>query len=201
MTFAIVPACGHSTRMGRPKLSLSLSGRTVIETVVAALREGGVEHVLVVVGPHVPELVPLAAAAGADVLALAVQTADMRETVEYGLARVEERHRPRPDDWWLLAPADCAAFPPAVVRLLLSAAAETSRTVVVPVHEDRRGHPVLLRWHHAAAIRSLTRGEGVNLYLRRVETETRELPVPHRGILADTDTPEDYARLSKSVLP
>ena len=37
MTFAIVPACGHSTRMGRPKLALPFGERTVIEHIVAAL--------------------------------------------------------------------------------------------------------------------------------------------------------------------
>ena len=37
MRFAVVPACGHSTRMGRPKLALPLGDRTVIERVVAAL--------------------------------------------------------------------------------------------------------------------------------------------------------------------
>src|SRR5207237_3552168 len=54
---ALIPAAGKSTRMGRPKLALPLGGRTVLEHVVAALRDAGVEHVLVVVGPHVPELV------------------------------------------------------------------------------------------------------------------------------------------------
>ena len=63
MTFAIIPAAGHSTRMGRPKLSLPLGERTVLEHVIAALRQGGVDHVLVVVAPHVAELVPLANAA------------------------------------------------------------------------------------------------------------------------------------------
>ena len=66
--FALVPAAGFSRRMGRPKLGLPLGERTVLEHVVAALRQGGAEHVLVVVGPHVPELAPLAAAAVAEVL-------------------------------------------------------------------------------------------------------------------------------------
>ncbi len=52
MIFAVVPAAGRSSRMGRPKLSLPLGGRTVLEHVVIALRQGGVDEVLVVVGPH-----------------------------------------------------------------------------------------------------------------------------------------------------
>src|SRR5262245_23183296 len=144
MLFAVVPACGHSTRMGRPKLALPLGGRTVIEHVVCALREGGVESVLVVVGPHVPELIPLAYHAGAEVLALSKPTPDMRATVERGLAWIEEPYSPKASDWWLLAPGDHPAFTAEVVRQLLAVVDESaSCSVVVPVHEGRRGHPVL----------------------------------------------------------
>src|SRR5438046_258761 len=124
MTFAVVPACGRSTRMGRPKLALPVGGRSVIEHVVGTLRDGGVERVVVVIGPHTPELVPLATAAGAQVLALAAPTADMRETVERGLNWIAERDHPAPDDSWLLAPADHPAFTADVVRALLAAAAD-----------------------------------------------------------------------------
>src|SRR5689334_3025651 len=106
MTFAVIPAAGTSSRMGRPKLALPLGEGTVLGRVVEALRQAGVEHILTVVGPHVPQLVPLAEAAGAAVLMLAEQTADMRATVEQGLAWLEKRFRPRDEDSWLLAPAD-----------------------------------------------------------------------------------------------
>lgn len=190
-TFAVVPAAGHSTRMGRPKLTLPLGGRPVIGHVVAALRGGGVANVLVVVGPHVPELVPLAEAAGANVLALPTPTADMRATIEAGLAWVEKRFRPQPDDRWLLAPADHPAISANVVRTLLAAA----DPIVIPVHNGRRGHPTAFRWRHVAGIRALPPNAGVNALLRKHAGEIRELPVPDAGVLADLDTPGDYERL------
>lgn len=193
MTFAVVPAAGHSTRMGRPKLTLPLGGRTVLEHVIASLHDGGVATVLVVVGPHVRDLIPLAEAAGANVLALPAPTADMRATVEAGLAWIGERLRPHPDDPWLLAPADCPAFSPDVVRRLLAA----EGSIVVPVHGGRRGHPTLFRWRHAAGIRALPADAGINSYLRLRAGEALELPVADPGVLADLDTPEEYARLSR----
>lgn len=196
--FAIIPACGHSTRMGRPKLALHFGGRTVIEHIVSTLRAGGVESVLVVIGPHVGQLEALAANAGAEVLSLPEPTADMRSTVERGLEWFEERRSPALNDWWFLAPADHPAFAASVVRELLTARSG-SHTIIVPTHAGRRGHPALLRWRHSAGIRSTSANHGINSYLRAHEDETFELPVSDPGILANLDTPEDYERMLRST--
>jgi molybdenum cofactor cytidylyltransferase len=196
MTFALLPAAGKSTRMGRPKLALPLGGRTVLEHAVAALRQAGIEHVLVVVGPHVPELIPLAEAAGADVCRLAAETPDMRATVEHGLRWLEERFHPGPDDAWLLSPADHPALDATVVRCLTQArAAHPERSIFVPVFEGRRGHPTLIGWKHVAGIRAHPAGQGLNTYLRGHTAETLEVPVASAEVLCDLDTPEDYERL------
>jgi CTP:molybdopterin cytidylyltransferase MocA len=196
ITFALLPAGGQSTRMGRPKLALPLGRHTVLEHAVAALRQGGAEHVLVVVGPHVPELAPLAAAAGAEVLPLTEPTADMRATVEQGLRCLEERFRPAPEAGWLLCPADHPALEPAVVRQLLEARrASPAHSIVVPTFAGRRGHPVLIAWQHVAGMRALPPGLGLNAYLRRQAAATLLLPVASPGVVCDLDTPEDYERL------
>jgi molybdenum cofactor cytidylyltransferase len=194
MTFALVPAAGHSTRMGRPKLTLPLGDRTVIEHVVAALRAGGVEHVVVVVGPHVADLEPLATAAGADVLSLAEPTPDMRATVEHGLRWIEDRLHSGPNDPWLLVPADHPVLSPGVVRQVV-AAGSAERPIVVPMHAGRRGHPTRFAWRHAAAIRALPPDQGINALLRGSAEEVHELPVADPTVLCDLDTPDDYQRL------
>jgi molybdenum cofactor cytidylyltransferase len=195
MTFAIIPAAGHSTRMGQPKLALPLGDRTVLEHVIAALRGGGVEHVLVVIGPHVSELAPLANAAGAEVCPLPEPTADMRTTVEHGLRWLEDRYHPRPDDYWVLAPGDHPSFGASVVSALLAVAGTGGKSIVVPVHGSRRGHPTVIAWSHVAGIRALSPDEGINAYLRMHGAETLEVPVGDAGILDDLDTPTDLDRL------
>jgi molybdenum cofactor cytidylyltransferase len=196
MTFAVIPAAGHSVRMGRPKLALPLGERTVLEHVIVALREGGVECVLVVVGPHVPQLAPPAERAGAHVLQLAEETPDMRTTVEAGLRWLEEHFDPRPADSWLLVPADHPTLEPMVVRKLLGErAGSPDRSIVVPTHAGRRGHPTLIAWKHVAGMRALPAGQGLNVYLRRHAAQTLEVPVDSADVLRDLDTPEDYERL------
>lgn len=192
----MVPAAGLSTRMGRPKLSLPLGDSTVLEHVVAALHTGGADQVVVVIGPHVPELVPLAETSGANVCLLAEQTPDMRATVEQGLAWVELHLHPTPTDAWLLAPADHPTLDPSVVRELCdSFRADPSRSILIPLHDGRRGHPALVAWRHVEGIRALPNDRGINAYWREHATEVREVPVSSAGVLCDLDTPEDYARL------
>jgi molybdenum cofactor cytidylyltransferase len=189
MTFAVVPAAGRSDRMGRPKLSLPLGDRTVLEHVLTALRDGGVGHTIVVIGPDTPELVPLATAAGATAHLLSEPTPDMRTTVDRGLRWLEENARPRPADVWLLTPGDHPGISADTVRAVLAAAER--RSIVIPVCDGRRGHPTALAWRHVPAIRALPADAGINSFLR--QQEVFELPVDDPGIVTDIDTPEQYA--------
>lgn len=196
MTIALIPAAGKSVRMGRPKLSLPLLGRTVLECVVAALREGGVEHILVVVAPHGAALISLAESAGAEVCLLPSDTPDMRATIEWGLTSMEQRWQPTADEPWLLVPADHPTLAPQLIHLLLREYQQRGEaSIVVPVHDGKRGHPAVLAWHHREGICRHPAGEGLNTYLRRQAAVTREVKVASAEILRDLDTPEDYERL------
>jgi molybdenum cofactor cytidylyltransferase len=196
MIFALIPAAGKSERMGRPKLSLPFGDSTVLQTVVETVRRAGIEHALVVVGPHVPELVPLAQAAGAHVSLLEQPTPDMRATIESGLRWLEEHLHPQLDDAWLLVPADHPTLDGIVVQLLAKARQDHSGcSIFVPTFQGKRGHPALIGWTHTPGIRALPARKGLNHYLRQIESETLELPVHSAKVLCDLDTPEDYARL------
>jgi CTP:molybdopterin cytidylyltransferase MocA len=199
MIFAVIPAAGQSTRMGQPKLALPFAGRTVLEHVITALRNGGAQHVVVVTGPHVSELNPLAKRAGADVHAVSDQTPDMRATIEHGLRWLEQRHAPQAADAVLLAPGDHPAFSADLVRRLCEAySGLRSPSIVVPVHAGRRGHPVLIAWKHVPGVLAMAPDRGVNAYLRQQATDVQELPVDESGVLFNLDAPEDYIALQRS---
>jgi molybdenum cofactor cytidylyltransferase len=187
--------------MGRPKLSLPLGERTVLEHVVAALQAGGADHVVVVVGPHVPELVPLAEGPGAQVCRLAQPTPDMRATVERGLQWVEEHLQPPPAAF-LLAPGDHPTLNGAVVRELCdSLRSDPSHSILVPAFAGRRGHPALVAWRHVEGIRGLPPDRGINAYFREHAADVREVEVGSAGVPCDLDTPEDYERLRAAWNP
>jgi molybdenum cofactor cytidylyltransferase len=198
MICALIPAAGKSTRMGRPKLALPLGKKTVLEHVIAALGQAGIEHILVVIGPHVSELVPLAEQAGASALLLQEETADMQATVLRGLAWLEARFQPNDGDSWLLVPADQPTLDASLVRQLIKAATQAPEySIAIPTFEGKRGHPALIRWKQVRQIKALPAGQGLNIFLRQHQAVTLEVPVPTRDILIDLNTPEDYAALQQ----
>jgi molybdenum cofactor cytidylyltransferase len=195
---ALIPAAGHSTRMGRPKLALPLGDRTILEGIIQTLKAAEVAEIVVVIGPHVSELVPLSARAGAHAVLLAEATPDMRTTVERGLDWIERTFQPKPEDAWLLIPADYPALDVDAVRYLMAEFQKQSHcSIAVPTFAGRRGHPALIAWKHVREIRTLPADAGLNAYLRQHSGETLEVPVPSDGVLIDLDTAEDYARLTR----
>jgi molybdenum cofactor cytidylyltransferase len=192
----VIPAAGLSKRMGRPKLALPLGGSTVLERVIAAVRDGGVEHVLVVLGPTSSRLRDSAERAGASALALDRETPDMRTTVLAGLDHVARTTPLDADDAWLLLPADHPTLDPAVVRTLIQTADQDRvHSIFVPTYAGQRGHPTLLRWSHAAALHELPEGQGLNAYIRGHAAQTREIAWSSAEVLRDLDTPDDYKQL------
>jgi len=196
MAYALIPAAGKSRRMGRPKLSLPLGDRSVLEHVISALQEGGITDILVVLGPHVAHMSAVLHRAGARVLVPADETHTMRETVEQGLTWLDNRFHPGPADSWFLIPADYPILEPAILRKLMRKRERNRRySIFIPTYHGRRGHPALIGWKHVEAIRSLPPETGLNVYLRRQQKRTLEVPVDSPTILWDLDTPEDYERI------
>lgn len=200
-TYALIPAAGHSQRMGRPKLALPVGSRTVLEAVIEVLRTGGAEKVLVVLAPHVAFLEAPARTAGAEVLLLPAATPDMRTTVQRGLDWIEAHWQPAPTDRWLLTPADHPVLEVAVVRALSAALDERpDASIAIPTHQGKRGHPALISWKHVARLRAFPSNEGLNRFLRQMTAETVEVAWPDDSVTRDLDTPEDYERMMKSRL-
>jgi molybdenum cofactor cytidylyltransferase len=196
MILGLIPAAGKSTRMGQAKLLLPVGGKPVLEHTISVLRAAGIDKVLVVVGPHVPELGAIASQSGAHVLGLEKDTPDMRSTVEHGLRWLDENLHPSDQDFWLLIPADHPTLDAKSVQELFQAAKQTkSASIFIPTFGGRRGHPALIGWKHVNSIRGQAAGQAINAWMREHSAETSFVPVQSDTILCDLDTPEDYERL------
>jgi molybdenum cofactor cytidylyltransferase len=117
----------------------------------------------------------------------------MRATIEAGLDWLEH-HSGRTPNALLLAPADSPGLSAALVSQVIGHARAHPGKIVVPAFRGRRGHPVLLPWPSALAIRALPAGTGVNALIAGRASEVVTVDVRDPGTVADLDTPEDYRR-------
>jgi CTP:molybdopterin cytidylyltransferase MocA len=196
---ALIPAAGHSVRMGRPKLLLPLGGETILERLLHAARDGGLTRAIVVVRPDDEELAEVAVRAGADVVRLRAATPDMRATVLAGLDWIEARLPLTERPGFFLIPADHPVVSGNVFRTLAARIGQDRDSIIVPTFEGRRGHPVWIAWSHVAGIRTVAEGRGLNAYLRSQAAQTLEAPWPTAEVLIDLDTMEDYERLCRDA--
>lgn len=185
---AIVPAAGASTRMGQPKLLLPWGATTVLESTIAALREGGAETVIVVRAADGP-LSDWTPPPGVQCTVNADPSRGMLSSVLAGLSALGT------PDPLLVCPADLPALRASTVAALL-AAYRREGDIVVPRHGRRRGHPLLIAPSWQARIRELADHEGgLRRILELAADAVHELPVDDPGSIRDVDTPEEYGAL------
>ena len=208
-TFAILPAAGHSRRIGRPKLLLPLAdGRALIDHVLMAWRGSSVDGIVVVMRRDDAPLAKRCAGPRTAIVQPDVDPPDMKSSIAAGIQYLLESRPPAADDAWLVAPADMPLLSAQAIDAVIAAyrqqlaARDTAHAnlplqIVVPHHAGRRGHPVLLPWSIAAEVTALGPDEGLKQLIARHPLLV--IDVADAGILTDVDTAEDYAHLTRGT--
>jgi molybdenum cofactor cytidylyltransferase len=189
---AIVLAAGRSTRMGGPnKLLLPLGGKPVVAHAVEAALASRARPVIVVTG-HQADAVTEALA---DYDVLTVHNPDYATGLASSL-KAGVRAVPEDADGALVVLGDMPAIPHQLLDHLIDAfGARPDATAALPVHEGRRGNPVLLGRALFPAVLRLEGDEGARRLIGR--DGVVEVPVDDAGIAADVDTPEAFAEVAR----
>ncbi len=138
LTIGVVLSGGASSRMGRPKALLrDQAGRTFLDGVVAALRRGGCQAVLVVGGRHAAELAPMLPP-GCLLVHNPAWASGQLSSAKVGL---EAALAFRPGTI-VLHVVDQPLIRPHDIRRLL--ARRRSRGLAVAAHHGEPGHPIAL---------------------------------------------------------
>ena len=189
-TCAIVLAAGQSRRMGPgvQKLLLPLAGTTVLGRVVDALLGSAVGKVLVVTGPD-PRIADAVDGRAVAVVTNTAPNADMLSSVRCGL-------RALPDDCEavLVTPGDQPGLASQLVNEMLGTFGACGRGLLVPMHDGRRGHPLLFSVRYVDEVLSRYDGEGLRGLPRAHPEDLFEMTASTPAVLHDVDRPEDYER-------
>ncbi|MFQ5743088.1 MAG: NTP transferase domain-containing protein [Acidobacteriota bacterium] len=194
----LILAAGASRRMGFPKPLLPLAGRTYLEHILDTLATSPVDPTLVILGHRAEEIRAAVSWEFGRPLIHRGWRQGMLSSLQAGLRALETCEAgPRRDhvEAVLVALVDVPLFSLASVLALLMAFERTSAPILVPVHEGRRGHPVLFARRVWSDLHDAPAEAGAIAVVRRHAASVIEVQVEDEGILWEADTPEQHRRL------
>lgn len=186
---AVLLAAGKSSRMGSNKLLLELDGKTILEHLMLKLEK---YPTTVVTGYKPEEIRPIIERFGAREAYNEMYERGMSASFRAGLLSLE----PGVDAAFMVL-SDTFGFREELLENMIATMEEDEDVFLVsPVHQGKRGHPVLVRRRLFADFIGITSGETMKDIVNRYEDKHAYV----EGSIwcrIDLDTPEDYERVKK----
>ncbi|MFA6849256.1 MAG: DVU_1551 family NTP transferase [Selenomonadaceae bacterium] len=188
----LIVAAGYSSRMGAFKPLLPFGDKTIIETAVTSLRQGGIQDIRVVTGYQAEKLNTLLGRPDVKVINNPNYATGMFSSVFAGLESME------PDiEGFLMLPGDNPLIRRRSIKDVLQMYRKTSAAVVYPAFCGMRGHPPLISAKCFSAIRHNNGNGGLKVILDKFDDDAVDVVVADQGSLIDIDTIDDYNKLIK----
>jgi molybdenum cofactor cytidylyltransferase len=194
MISAILLAAGRSRRMGAFKPLLPFGERTVVEACINNLRSGGVEEIVVVIGHRADEIRGRLAHLPVRFAINAEAESEMGVSIARGIEQISPQA-----EAVFIALVDQPAIPPEVVRFLIAERKRTRAQLIVPEHEGRGGHPVLMDLSFRPQLLNLDPQKGLRGLFEAHREVVSRVPVASIYIARDMDRWDDYCALHREV--
>lgn len=190
MISAIILAAGESKRMGQPKMLLPWGEATVLTHVISVFQKAGLEDILVVTGGAREQVEKLISSQKVrTVFNEEYAETEMLSSIQRGIKAMTHQTQAI-----LIGLGDQPQVQERSVRMVCDAFVEGKSKIIVPSYHMRRGHPWLLArplWDELLGVSSpQSPRDFLNAHLKEINYVIMDDP----NILADLDTPEDYAR-------
>lgn len=189
ITAALITAAGRNTNLNTPGPFLGLNSRTFLEHSLQNLAEAGVTVFTVITGYQHSKLEKFFA--GQDIIFLQnkdYETTDMFASVRIGLEYLENKC-----DRLFILPADVPLLSPEPLKKLLSA----EGMAVVPVHDGKSGHPLLLKASGIPCIFKSNPACGLEQAVKECFGTPEMIEVEQPAVTVDINTMDDYKELIK----
>lgn len=198
MIALLVLAAGQSRRMGYPKALLLYRGRTFLQSILEAASAAGIEKQLVALPRGMDNTLPAQHLHDLIVVRNEAPEAGPIGSIRAGIGAVFNH----PVDALLVWPVDHPHVSVATVQALVGRFYETRSAIIVPVHQGRRGHPVLFSRSVFGELLGAPSSDGARAVVRKDPSRVVEVPVNDPAILEGIDTPAQYeALLRHSAFP
>ena len=177
--------------MGAFKPLLPFGNKTVIESCLNYLREGGIENIVVVLGHRAREIRDIIK----DVT-FAINpdpASEMGASIAAGIRAINDDAK-----CVLIALVDNPAIPATILSRLIDEWHNRHGKIVIPTWENRGGHPVLVDLSFKTELANLGEG-GLRTFLKTHQSEVKRLAVESPFVARDMDTWDDYLALHKAA--
>jgi len=189
MIAAVVLSAGESSRMGEPKALLRIDGETFIERIVRALKNGGLERIVVVLGFNAEEMRQKIEQLPVEIVVNSDYKLGQLSSLQAAIRHLE---KDRSCDGMLIHLVDHPYIDSVLVRAMLQRFGDSKNLIVVPRHQGKRGHPVIFSRALFAELLDAPMSEGAKAVVNAHRDETLEIDTEDVGITLDIDTPELY---------
>ena len=187
MISGLVLAAGRSERMGTPKQLLPFGSLTLIEQVIRTLTRSRLgKDVVVVLGHRAMDIVKRISGLPVRLAYNPDPEGDMISSIRCGLAYID------PDQAFLIALGDQPLFTTGIVDRLIDEYERRPEGMVLPVHEGKRGHPMILSPAYREEILFESMPGGLKALRDRHADSVRPVPVDTDAVLIDLDYRSDY---------
>jgi molybdenum cofactor cytidylyltransferase len=189
MIAAVVLSAGESSRMGRPKALLPISGETFVERIVRVLGQARVDKIFVVLGHDAENMRRSIEHLPVEILVNTDYRKGQLSSLHVAVRRLE---RGTDYEAMLVHLVDHPYIDTELVDLMIRRFRDSGKLIVVPRFSGRRGHPVIFARTLFPELLEAPMDEGAKAVVNAHRADMLEIDTEQEGITVDIDTPELY---------
>lgn len=186
---AVILAAGKSTRMGQQKLLMPYQNSTIIKSIVDKSLNSSAVQTIVVLGSHKDEIKKELNNYNVNFIENKLFEIGMLSSIQAGLSAVDKK-----SDGILVLLGDQPMVSEIIINQLITSFQKTTKGLIIPTYNGKRGHPVLIHSKYKDSIHQLNTAIGLRELFLNNGKDILEVEVQSDSILKDIDTPEDYKR-------
>lgn len=185
--WGIILAAGASTRMKTQKMLLPFGNETVIETVVRKVTNALKQNIIVVVGANREKISEKIKSYPVQIAVNENYMQGMLSSVIAGINTLPENAKAV-----LLFLGDQPQIPEIVMDEVINSWKTSGESIIIPIFNGRRGHPVLIAAKYKTDILRLNPDKGLRELMGKYKNDIFEMECQYSEIIRDIDTPEEY---------
>ena len=184
---AILLAAGESKRMGKPKLLLPFGGGTVLGSTLDRLLASSADEIIVVLGAHSDKTRQIISGKPVKSAVNPNYKQGMSTSLITGLKLADSRAQRI-----MVALSDQPLIDTETYDLLIKQSLETDKGITIPVHNGKRGNPIVLSSAYREELMQQKGDIGGRELLQLHPEDVLEVPVDCEGIYINLNTTKEY---------